>query len=307
MFHSVSVQFWIMNMTIFLSVILIVTYTAAPVTSWLASRINRLSNTVCKKNKILLPIKKNVKEINIYCKRRNEIPSKIKEYKNLKRLSITMPLREIPNYVFELSSLEELTLYGMFIEKSFHDIGKLTSLKSLIIRGSGVKQIPSELFELEHLEHLDLSGNKLDALPKDIFKLRALKYLNIGEDDGLGAKRNSIALLPKELFLLPNLEFLDVSGNPLKAIPPEIKNAKSLESLNASSNKLEALPNEIIHTALRSLNVANNSIHTLPIGIEKMHLSNLQIDKSPKLTLTDEQVKMLDRIEEHEKRMSKIF
>ncbi len=120
-------------------------------------------------------------------------------------------------------------------------------------------------------------------------------------------KKNCIRSLPKELFLLPNLVSLNISGNQIKTIPSEIENAKSLESLNASGNQLESLPSEIVHTVLQSLNVVNNDIYTLPIGIEKMSLHDFQIDKSPNLTLTDAQKEMLDRIEEHEKRMSEIF
>ena len=104
---------------------------------------------------------------------------------NLKRLHIIMyGLKEPPKWIFDLITLEELTI-DYPIEKLPKEIGKLINLKELNIHGSDLKKLPKEIGRLTKLKKLDISYgtygecDKLEELPKEICNLVNLENIQM--------------------------------------------------------------------------------------------------------------------------------
>ena len=109
----------------------------------------------------------------------------------------------------------------------------LTPLNFLEISDAGLSEVPSEIGNLSNLLNLTLRGNQLVALPDTLGKLNRLQFLD--------ASRNSIQEVPDSLGELTSLHTLDLSQNQLPTIPATFGNLKNLAHLNLSRNKLEGI------------------------------------------------------------------
>nr|XP_048311242.1 leucine-rich repeat-containing protein 27 [Myodes glareolus] len=95
---------------------------------------------------------------------------------------------------------------------------------------------------------LDLSQRGLCRLG-ELFKVPTLQQLHL--------QRNSLSEIPKDFFqLLPNLTWLDLRYNKIKALPSEIGSHKHLKTLLLERNPIKALPVELGQvTTLKALNL----------------------------------------------------
>ncbi len=109
-----------------------------------------------------------------------EIPSDIKNLKNLTTLSLTLnAITTIPN---ELTDLNNLTLIDLTDNAGLTNINSLTKLPNLqylYLYGCGLTELPDNIGDLKNLKELGLVGNHLDkaeqtrikkALPNCIIK-----------------------------------------------------------------------------------------------------------------------------------------
>ncbi len=83
----------------------------------------------------------------------------------------------IPNEVFQLIHLKELTLSCVNLKEVPSDIHNLKSLKSLSLSRNLIADLPNKICRLEQLEYLGLSWNKLITLPKCFGELTHLQEL----------------------------------------------------------------------------------------------------------------------------------
>ena len=97
--------------------------------------------------------------------------------------------------------------------------------------------VPAEIGQLTSLTELDLRGNQLTSLPAEIGQLTSLTYLNLGG--------NQLTSLPAEIGQLTSLTELYLSDNQLTSLPAEIGQLTSLEELGLSDNQLTSVPAEI--------------------------------------------------------------
>ncbi|XP_012967426.1 leucine-rich repeat-containing protein 27 isoform X2 [Mesocricetus auratus] len=95
---------------------------------------------------------------------------------------------------------------------------------------------------------LDLSQRGLCHLG-EFFKIPNLKHLHL--------QRNSLSEIPKDFFqLLPNLTWLDLRYNNIRALPSGIGSHRHLKTLLLERNPIKTLPVELGHvTTLKALNL----------------------------------------------------
>ncbi len=140
---------------------------------------------------------------------------KIKNSQNAKELDLSfLGLRRVPESIKNLKQLTMLNLSGNQLNdvSSLRDLKQLTTLNLFINELSDI----SALRDLKQLTTLNLVGNKLCK----ISALRDLKQLAT-----LNLVGNEIKNFNLDLALLPNLEELNLRGNPIQNIPEEILEA----------------------------------------------------------------------------------
>ena len=87
----------------------------------------------------------------------------------------------------------------------------LTNLQELTIVRCGLMQVNQQIEKLQNLQYLDVSRNKLITLPESIGNLQELKTLIIN--------RNMIEYLPDGMGKLKKLESIDAWDNHLYVLP----------------------------------------------------------------------------------------
>lgn len=107
------------------------------------------------------------------------------------------PITEIPEEIFEFSSLKELNLSRNNLTSLPPEIKKLNNLRSLVVRSNQLTKLPMEIGELVKLEKLDLYKNKIHSLPAEVGKLKQLRMLHLPLPT---------TSFPYALKLLPNLK-----------------------------------------------------------------------------------------------------
>lgn len=133
--------------------------------------------------------------------------------------SLTEALQE-PENVYRLK-LTKLANRDSLPEELF----QLTELRELTIKGCRLCVLNQNLDKLTKLESLNLDKNKLLRLPESIGNLKNLKYLCIS--------RNIIETLPNSISNLKQLAYIDAWDNPLYVLPETIKSLqKSLQTLD---------------------------------------------------------------------------
>ncbi|XP_054768806.2 leucine-rich repeat-containing protein 47-like [Lytechinus pictus] len=140
-------------------------------------------------------------------------------------------------------------------------IFNLSPLNFLEISDAGIEELPSEIGNLSHLLNLTLRGNKLVVLPDSIGKLTRLQFLD--------ASRNSIENVPDSLGCISSIHTLDLSQNKLSVIPESFNNLSNLAYLNFSRNSLTDL-DVMLRGNLHHLGevlASHNQIETIPSGV----------------------------------------
>ncbi len=124
-------------------------------------------------------------------------------------------LSELPSWIGELSSLEELRL----------DYNELRSL-------------PSELADLKHLTSLDLSGKqKFQSLPAVVCEMPALRSLSL-ESSGFDS-------LPDEIGFVRSLQTLNLAHSSIRQLPSSVGDLANLQLLNLSYSQIQDLPRRL--------------------------------------------------------------
>ncbi len=92
-------------------------------------------------------------------------------------------LTNIPSYVFNQTSLEELNVSNNFLTGAIQSqIGQLKNLKILNASNNQMTGVPAEVGQLQNLRVLDLSNNKLTGLPNELGNLKNLETLNLSRN-----------------------------------------------------------------------------------------------------------------------------
>lgn len=101
----------------------------------------------------------------------------------------------------------------------------LTELRELTIKGCKLCVLNQNIDKLTKLESLNLDKNKLVRLPETIGNLQKLKFLCIS--------RNLMETLPESISKMTELTYIDAWDNPLYILPESIKSLqKTLKTLD---------------------------------------------------------------------------
>ena len=167
-------------------------------------------------------------------------------------------LEVVPDEVFELTELVELSLAGNNLTSLPERVGNLKSLEKLQLSGNRLVFLPNSLCELESLEGLWLHGNLLECLPMDIGSLLNLKQMAVAG--------NRLTSLPDSIGLLTSLEELVVAGNRLERLPKSIGTLSACRVLDLHGNKLTSVPETVaLMDSLEELWLQGNStLKSLP-------------------------------------------
>lgn len=123
-------------------------------------------------------------------------------------------IEKIPNYIFDITELEELNLSNNKINTIPNSIGKLKNLKKLNLYNNKIRSLPKQFFSLENLTSIDLGNNNILNLSNDISRLSKLRELLI--------ENNKIKKLPSSISKLELLSDIWLKNNPLIEPPFEI-------------------------------------------------------------------------------------
>lgn len=94
------------------------------------------------------------------------------------------------------------------------DLFKLTELRELTVKGCRLCVVNQRIGELTKLQYLNLDRNKLVRLPETIGRLTDLRLLIVS--------RNLIETFPNSIANLKNLSSIDAWDNPLYVLPDSI-------------------------------------------------------------------------------------
>ena len=95
-------------------------------------------------------------------------------------------------------------------------IFQLKNLRELTVKGCKLEVLNQRICELDKLIYLNVGSNRLVRLPESIGKMKELK--------GLVISRNKIYELPESIGQLTKLEIIDAWDNPLYVLPASITN-----------------------------------------------------------------------------------
>ena len=124
-------------------------------------------------------------------------------------------LRELPDWIGDLSALNWLSLYGNPLTDLPDALGNLGALDTLDLFGAGIEALPESIGNLHRLSQLSLRQNNMTALPESVGNLSGLRLLDLRD--------NQFATVPRSLADLV-ARHIDVrlDGNPLRDPLPEI-------------------------------------------------------------------------------------
>jgi len=162
-------------------------------------------------------------------------------------LNMPKPSAEILALLDRLSDcrqLASLSLFGVLLDEVPPSIRGLKRLEQLHLTGAGLRKLPKWLSELHSLRGLGASMCELQELPKELAELRSLNYVYLSENRfaefppvllqiptlrvlSLRASKSAgyeglIRETPSHILDLPELEKLDVEGQPIETPPPEV-------------------------------------------------------------------------------------
>lgn len=191
-------------------------------------------------------------------------------------------LEDIPNTLFNLTSLGRLDFSGNLIKK-FPETLNLSNLKNLWIldlADNAFEEFPTQILTISSLTSLNIFSNNIKSIPSNIIELQRLSSFNFGY--------NKIFDLPEEFKNLSSLTYLRFEGNLFEKLPSCIFQITSLKTLSISSNrKIISIPSEIKNLNLSSFFASCNQISSIDdhfceqVSLTELDLSHNKINSLP--------------------------
>lgn len=195
----------------------------------------------------------------------------------------------------QLPRLEYLEITVCKISKLTDKIGRLSGLRSLVLKTNNFLTIPESTSDLkkltyvnlsfnpgmkwdevfnhlpEQIQELDLSGNSLWEIPTSAYRFTALEQLHLNS--------NNLRVLPSEISSWSELSYLNLSNNTginWKSTFDQMLQLKKLSIIKLSNNQLTELPAKIgLLTELTEIHADGNMLQGLPESIGS--LTNLRL------------------------------
>ncbi|KAK8555770.1 hypothetical protein V6N13_069851 [Hibiscus sabdariffa] len=188
------------------------------------------------------------------------------------------------------------------IERLPINLGKLQSLKIMILDGNQITSLPDEYL---------LHGNVCKLHGVCVFQwLLTPVFCPVGQLvrlEKLSISGNMLMSLPKTIGSLRNLSLLIVSNNKLKYLPESVGSCFSLKELQANDNLIEELPVSVCNLVhLKSLCLNNNKVSQIPPNLLKdcKALQNISLHDNP---ISMDHFQQMEGFQEFEARRKKKF
>lgn len=165
------------------------------------------------------------------------LPPEIALLPYLHRLTIEMPLTDLPQELGALNNLSSLYLYETRFTSFPTAIEHLGGLQYLSIRGGMITETP------EHLATTNLSAFSMDEqmlteIPSLVFEQENLRTLSLAN--------NQISRVALEPGQLANIWQLNLSHNRINSLPDVFNSLPELSRINLSYNQITTLPDSFI-------------------------------------------------------------
>jgi len=217
------------------------------------------------------------KVLNDECTAYNEIIKNMINMKNsgIEKLILTsLVLKNIPTVIESQIQLKTLIINDMEIHLLPTDLKNLTNLNILQITKCPIYEFPEWIGQLINLTKLNFSRCRISKISPTISKCIQLSSIDL--------KFNIIKEFPNERLEFPNLQRLDVEGNPI-IINWENLNIPNLIVLNISQTNITSIP-DIVSTNLNILSwncVRDIKIPNFGQELIYIHLSGSILDRTP--------------------------
>ena len=137
---------------------------------------------------------------------------------------------------------------------------------------------------------LILRKKKYKTFPREIFQLKNLQYLDISQ--------NPLKELPEDVAQLSHLQYFACSKCQLSKIPKSIGQLSHLYYLNLNQNEIDSIPEEIGWLKkLQVLDLWSNNLSYFPSSISK--LENLRIMDVRNILLNEQQQNYIQSLLPH--------
>ncbi len=203
-------------------------------------------------------------------------------------------LKEIPEQIFEIDSLEELILAVNPIKEFPCKLSRLKRLKSISVAETGIKEINCDLSQLDSLKDFDIARNRLTKFPDQIKTIPNLTWLSLNDNEftdlsfidsrlkkleTLYLYSNKVKSISNETRFLGNLKELLIFGNEIESIPNNIADLKNLEKLEIWDNPIKGISPKIAElTKLKSIRLDDNFLTKADKDNLKKWLPNCKIN-----------------------------
>jgi len=168
-----------------------------------------------------------------------EIPGQFTKLDQLEDLVLVSPINVDYGKLFSklsaLNNLKYLIIFDDNIKELPNGLGRIYSLQKLFLRGNMLEYISKDISNLEHLESIEISMSprlSLEELIRNVVQIKSLKELSI--------LYSNLGFLPANLEELTQLYRLDLKGNSLTSIPFLVTKL-NLGYLNIEDNPMERI------------------------------------------------------------------
>lgn len=180
----------------------------------------------------------------------------------------------ITNRVYDLTTLESLTLKGNFLKYIHPNIQYLINLKVLDISNNWLQTFPKQFEELADCRCLNASHNFITDFPLYFYKMLALEELDLSYNllkempigNGNLELLKVLNVFDVGIGVLTNMITLDLKSNKLISWPLQLENLTKLQKLDLSYNKIiGSIPPSLgVHVELSYLDLSHNTIVDIP-------------------------------------------
>lgn len=232
---------------------------------------------------------KKLETLNLYdCKGIIEISDNLSKLKQLKTIELSYTQIEKIDFVYEMSQLENLKLYGTKVIELNSKIKQLSNLEVLDIRSTSITTLPNEIGELKKLKEIQFKIFT-NSLPYSICNLTELEVLE-GRFEGVkkpypiefgnlvNLKRLAVThdiapSIPSSFSKLEKLVTLSFRDSEMETIPKAFKDLINISTLDISDNYIDEIEpvffSELNQHCTRNLNLRNNSVSFSASKIKK--------------------------------------
>ncbi len=172
---------------------------------------------------------------------------------------------KVPEEIFSLPNLTDISLFGISIESIPESVGELTNLKTIYILSNNFSNISEEIGNCLNLEDIYIHNSNMREIPTALYSLPKLSTINLNA--------NQITTISNEIIHLQSLSVLDISSNPITYLSKNI-----LELPNLTTFRYSVYQYEDSSIAYRDLKNVYPTLYRLDTEKDLLSLNRLNFE-----------------------------